>query len=64
MSEKDWQEEYRRSSVKSLYTVQIQSLEQHITFGQWICSRTLTVRACIAIYKCTGQLLFAVTVVY
>lgn len=34
MTEKDWQEEYRRSSVKSLYTVSIQSLEQHITFGQ------------------------------
>ena len=34
MTEKDWQEEYRRSSVKSLYTVQIQLLEQHITFGQ------------------------------
>ena len=32
MTEKDWQEEYRRSSVKSLYTVQIQLLEQHITF--------------------------------
>ena len=34
LSETDWQDEYRRSSVKSLYTVSVEELQRGVTFGQ------------------------------
>ena len=34
LSETDWLDEYRRSSVKSLYTVSVEELQRGVTFGQ------------------------------
>ena len=64
LSETDWQDEYRRSSVKSLYTVAVETLQRGVTFGQYGRKFLFIHRACIAIYKQTGQLLFAITVIF
>ena len=34
LNETDWHEEYRRSCVKSLYTVTVEVLVAPVTFGQ------------------------------
>ena len=64
LSDDSWIAEYRSSSTKSLYTVNVEKMwSRGLVFGQCVWCGGLTDRACVAIYKMFGQLLFAMTVV-
>lgn len=64
LHESSWKNEYRRSLAKSLFTVPLTDLPaKSLLFGQYsVSSFPHSPRASVAIYKHTGQLLFALTV--